>query len=300
MGGTPSCPVEFVVTPSGTSCVVPCPASKGYYLTSAGQVLSCTYTADPTVSVPLTATPMYMANVPGNPNNPTIEPGASYEVLPNKEVYRTEIERFNSAMAVSEARVSNDVRISTAFSALQAAENARGTPAGENAYEQARIAYYTLTQGDSWLGQEEVRIANTDAQPVVDGVVSQYTGLQTKRTQQQSTIEVINGLKDKVLSVKDDLAFSVNTFQKQVDAIKNQINIDKKDQADAAKVASSWIDVVLNWIIAITTIICIVMLARRYMRSTNPYQRDLNLLRTRESLLQRLFTPAAGPAPRPS
>jgi hypothetical protein len=56
-----------------------------------------------------------------------------------------------------------------------------------------------------------------------------------KQTEQASTIQVINGLRDKVLTVKDDMAFSVRTFQKQVDNIKNQINIDKKNQVDATK-----------------------------------------------------------------
>jgi hypothetical protein len=211
---------------------------------------------------------MYMAG--GEPGAPQIPHGASYEDLPNKDIYQKEVERFDAALVVADAKIDKDLKITTAFKSLQDAENARGTPAGESAYETARIAYYTLTKGDSWITDEQDRIANTEAQPVVDNLVTRYKDLNAKRTQQQSTIEVINGLKDKVLSVKDDLGFSVKTFQKQVDAIRNQINIDKKNQADVIQATTSWVDVVLNWLIAVVTIICIAMLVRRFSGSKVP------------------------------
>jgi hypothetical protein len=179
-------------------------------------------------------------------------------------VYQTEIDRFNSAIAVTDANVNKAVKIRTAFVALQTAENARGTPAGESAYQSARIAYYTLTKGDSWLQEEQTRIANTEAQPVVNTFTSQYRDLTGKKDQQQRTIDVIKGLRDKVLSVKDDLSFSVNTFQKQVDAVKNKINIDKKARIETIETTTSWIDTFLNWTIAIATIVSIVLLIRRF------------------------------------
>jgi predicted PurR-regulated permease PerM len=117
--------------------------------------------------------------------------------------------------------------------------------------------------------------------------VSQYNNLKAKRTEQQSTIEVINGLKDKVLSVKDDMAFSVKTFQKQMDAINNQINIDKKNQEDAIQLTSSWIDVFLNWVIAIITLLCIVFLVRRFAGSIPTIEKlksEAALLRARAEL----------------
>lgn len=266
MGGALSCPSEFVVSPAGTACILPCPAPKGYYLVSEGTALSCVYAADPKAKVPLQSTPMYMADVSADPSKPGTPAGASYKVLPNSNVYKDAIDKFDAAMTVADASIASGVRVATAFAALQNAENARGTPAGEAAYESARIAYYTLTKGSTWPAEEQQRIATVEAQPVVNDLVSQYNGLKAKSAQQQSTIEVINGLKDKVLSVKDDLAFSVSTFQKQVDAVKNQINMDKKNQVEAVKATSSWIDTLLNWLIAITTIICIVILIRRFTR----------------------------------
>jgi hypothetical protein len=180
---------------------------------------------------------------------------------------------FTQDLALANATVGTTTRREQLFNALQAAENARGTPAGEDAYQSARVAYYTLTQGDGWAETERERIAQTKAQPIIDGLVSQYNNLKAKQTEQASTIQVINGLRDKVLTVKDDMAFSVRTFQKQVDNIKNQINIDKKNQVDATKATVSWIEVVLNWMIAIATLVCIFLLLRYFARS-RPVRRD--------------------------
>jgi len=261
-----------------------------------------------------------MAGVSANPNVRGPPANASYTALENSAVYKAEIDRFDAALRVADASIASEVKIATAFSALQAAENARGTPAGEAAYETARIAYYTLTKGDSWLTEEQARIANTEAQPVVDGLVSQYNGIKEKRTQQRSTIEVINGLKDKVLTVKDDLAFSVDTFQKQINNIQNRINIDRKNQEDVIEKTSSWVDTVLNWLIVLATIVCIVLLVRRFaggpsgiekmQKETEFYRVKANLERAKKGTLPEktptlyellgMERPAAPAAPAPA
>ena len=94
--------------------------------------------------------------------------------------------------------------------------------------------------------------------------MAQYNALKEKKEQQQSTIEVMNGVKDKVLGVKDDLKFSVKHFEKQIGDIKNQINKDKRNQTEVIAATSSWIDVFLNWLIAIVTLVAIVLLFRRF------------------------------------
>ena len=238
------------------ACMIRCPERKNYKLTSNGPMLSCSYTGDPKITVQLNTVPAYL----GFP--------ASYLTLPNKEVYEEELKRFNNAIAVADANIDKNTKISTAFIALQAAENARST--APDAYQQARITYYTLAKGDSWLQEEQARIAATEAQPVVDKYVSQYNNIQDRKNQQQSTIDVVNGVRDKILTVKDDLRFSVNTFQKQIGDIKNQINKNKVEQTATIAAATSWVDTFLNWAIALVTLVAIVLLARRLMGGTVP------------------------------
>ena len=252
-----NCPSEFMIAPSGAGCVLQCPGAKNYELKIEGQQLSCIYKSDPTISVPINVVPMYQQNPPG--------PTVSYQSLPNRSVYQTEIDRFTNAMAIADAKIDKELKARTAFTALQEAEAVRDQ--APDAYQSARIAYYTMTKGTGWIEQEKNRIANVEAQPVVNNYMKKYNELQTRKNEQKSVLEVSNAMKDKLLSVKDDLQYSVGAFQKQIGAIKNQINMDRKKQIEEAESTTSWIDTLLNWLIALTTIVAVVLLVRYYMRS---------------------------------
>ena len=208
----------------------------------------------------LTPAQSVMFGTPGvNPNTPHTDAGW-------RGAFNSAYNDYLRDLAVSSASVSNLQKINSAFKTLQAAENARGTSGGESAYEQARVAYYTLTEGDTWLEKEKIRIANTEAQPIVDNYVAQYNGIQEKKNHQQSTIDVVNGVRDKILTVKDDLKYSVSTFQKQIGDIKNQINKNKIEQSQSIAATSSWVDTFLNWVIALATLVAIVLLVRRFYK----------------------------------
>lgn len=246
-----SCPPQFVMSPNGSACVVKCPSM--YTSKILDGVPSCVM-MNPTknevlASFGLTSVPPFTGT--GTPGGPA---------------FTSAYADYTAALATADAKVGSANRQSIAFSNLMAAENARGSTGGEAAYQAARVTYYTLTKGDAWIQEEKERVANTDAQPVVNTLASQYRNLVERKNQQTRTIDVINGLKDKVLSVKDDLTFSVNTFQRQIDAVKNQINKDKKVQSDTIEATTSWVDTFLNWTIAIATIVCIFMLVRRLTR----------------------------------
>ena len=256
-GSSLSCPSGFIPTPSGMTCVVPCPEGKNYVMSSSGTAMFCTHKGDTRVKVPVNPVPMYVA---GGQGQPPIN--ANHTVLPNSQVYNAEINRFNNALAVADANIDKEVKINTAFNALQAAENARDV--APDAYQQARIAYYTLIKGDTWINDEKTRIGKVEAEPVIQNYLSNYSELAQQINTHKSTIETVNGIKDKVLTVKDDLQYSVSAFQRQLDAIRNQMNINKKKQIETAQQASSTIDTVLNWLMIILTFIA-VFLAVRYL-----------------------------------
>ena len=250
-----------MVSPVGFgACVIPCPAQKNYELRVGDKgVLSCVYTGDTSISVPVLPVPAVQKQ----------GPPFSYKELPNASVYQTEIDRFSAAFAVADANVSKVVKIKTAYDALQLAENARDQ--SPDAYQQARIGYYTLVKGDKWIEEERQRIANVEAQPVINNFLAKRDDLNGRIEQQKSTIEVVNGVKDKVLSVEDDLQYSVSAFQKQIGNVRNQMNMDKKKQIETAAQAGSWVDSLLNWLIALTTIIAIFFIARYIIRKRSAF-----------------------------
>jgi hypothetical protein len=253
-----TCPTEFIMAPgSGMACMIKCPEQKNYKLSSNGAMLSCSYIGDPTITVQLNTVPAYI----GQP--------ASYTTLPNKDVYRTELERFARDLAVTDANIDKAFKVKTAYDKLQMAENARDQ--SPDAYDRARVAYYTLVKGDKWIDEERQRIANVEAQPVVNTLIAKRNDLDSQIGQQQSTIDIVNGVKDKVLSVEDDLQYSVSAFEKQIENVRNQINMDKKKQIVTAKQAGSWVNSLLNWLIALTTLIAIVFIVRYIIRRRSAF-----------------------------
>jgi len=251
-----NCPSEFVTSPVGFgSCIVPCPTQKNYELRVGDKgVLSCAYTGDTKISVPVLPVPAIQRQ----------GPPFSYKDLPNWTIYENEIKRFSDAIAVADANIDKQVKINAAFKKLQESENARDV--APDAYQSARVAYYTLIKGDTWVNEERNRVATSEAQPVINNLVDKYRNLQYTRSRQQGVIDSMNNVKQSVLSVKDDLDFSVSNFKKHLDDIKNQINKDKRDQTVQLAKATSWIEVLLNWLILISSLIAIYFLVKYLMR----------------------------------
>jgi len=70
--------------------------------------------------------------------------------------------------------------------------------------------------------------ASTEIQSTIDKYKMSYTNLMNQVTNQQSTVETVDAAKNKIKGIEEDLHFSVSTFGKQINDIRNQINIDKK------------------------------------------------------------------------
>lgn len=290
-GSSPSCPSGFIASPSGgITCVLPCPEEKNYEMTSNGSALFCQHKGDKRVKVPVTAVPMYIG---GGEGQPPIN--ANPDILPNKLVYKAEVTRFNNAIEVADANIDKEIKIKTAYDSLQAAENARDT--APEAYQQARIAYYTLIKGDTWINDEKTRIGKVEAQPVIQNYLSNYSELAEQINTHKSTIETVNGIKDKVLTVKDDLQYSVSAFQRQLDAIRNQMNINKKKQIETAQQATSWIDSFLNWVMIFSAFLAIVFVVRYLI--TKSSSNTTSQLSTPKNYYDEFFKNFALVVPRP-
>lgn len=257
-----NCPSEFVLSPIGFGqCVAPCPADKGYEVAADKNGSVCQYTADSTFNVKLLPVPSIQ-----------LQPGQappSYKTLPNANIYEAELKRAQGALAVMYGKIDAKTKLNTAFQKLQDAENVRDE--SPESYNAARVGYYTLVKGDTWINEEKARIAKTEAQPVIDQYNASYTDMNARAKQQKATIDVVNGVKDKLLTVQDDMTYSVNAFSKQIADIKNKINMDRQHRKKAEENSTnSWVDVFLNILIALTTISAIFIVARKLTRKYTP------------------------------
>lgn len=264
MGNTQfQCPVEFEQNPSAPfSCVVRCPTDKGYEVRQVNGTNACVYKTAPENYVALKAAPTL--NVPIREGQP-VPPAPGFESLKETNLelynrYKEEYERFQREFGVVDQKVGRQKQIQDAFQQLQDAENARDT--APEAYEEARIRYYTLTQGETWLQEERDRLEQSVVDPVIGKYASDYVDMKRRINQQRRTIDIVNAVKDKLLSVQDELATSVNAFSRQINGLKNMINIERRKQEETQANSYEWIGLFLNIVLTIAIIAAIVSLVR--------------------------------------
>lgn len=237
----PKCPAPFV-SADALSCVMPCPSERKFTRQGGANGFRCVYGPDDQVSVPLTTI------------GATMFEGSTLEDLIKIDATRasqftTEKDRFDREIATAYGNIDKSQKISDAFSDLQKAENARDE--SPEAYQVARTAYYTLIKGPGWIEEERLRIAKAEVEPVVQRYRTNATQIANQSQQQARIYDVVNGVKDKVVSLKDDFTYSVRTLGKQVQNVKDQIALDSRKRiAEAETPTWSWVDVLLNIILA--------------------------------------------------
>ena len=228
----PKCPQPFEFS-SSTTCVMPCPADKMFVR----EGNACVYSPDKQYKITL------------NTLAPAVFRGESLEDLRTGNQTRyteftREKDRFEQDFAKVYANMDEQKRIDDAFRDLQAAENAR-TESPE-AYQVARTAYYTLVNGQEWINRERERIAAAEVGPEVQKYRNTLAGIQQQTTQQQRTMDVVQGVNDKVLSLRDDFKYSVDTLNDQVEKLKIQINMENRSREKETEPFWKWLDTVLN------------------------------------------------------
>ena len=238
-----TCPSGFQISPTGEfSCVHECPTTQGFELRTVAGAPACVYVDRP-------ATYFSLRILPGSPTTPA-----------QLAQYTAAAEEYTNAYQVAVNGLSRQTRLEDAFKALQTAENARDT--APQAYQAARIRYYTLLEGEEWAEQERTRILNAEAKPKADQYLAQFTDLMTRRNQQQQTMDVVTAVKDRVLSMKDDFQMTTNVFSKQIAELKNQIQLESKAKTETASALVGWIDTLLNGLLIAALLVAVFVIGR--------------------------------------
>jgi len=238
-----TCPSGFQISPTGEfSCVHECSRVQGFELRTVAGTPACVYVDRP-------ATYFSLRLLPGSPTTPE-----------QMAQYTTATEEYNNALEVALNGISKETRMDDAFKALQAAENARDT--APQAYQEARVRYYTLLNGNEWLNEEQQRILNAEAKPKAETYLATFTDLTTRRQQQQQTMDVMNAVKDKVLSMKDDFQMTTNVFSKQIAELKNQIQLESKSKVATTTTVMSWMDTLLNIVLVAILLVAVFVIGR--------------------------------------
>jgi hypothetical protein len=254
------CPTPFVST-DALSCVMPCPVDRKFVRQGVNGAYKCVYSPDPQIAVDLVT----VGSVPFD--------GTTLEQLQpvNSQKYTefaTEKTRFENAIAVVYGNIDKKKKIEDAFKDLQAAENVRDK--SPTAYQAARTAYYTLVKGPEWINEERARIGAAEVAPEVQKYRQAVNAVNVRTQEQQKTIDVVNGIKDRVLSLKDDFKYSVNTFSDQLEKVKIQINMTNRSREEVKDNTWTWVDLGLNALLIAVLLYAVYTFVRRYFISKPP------------------------------
>ena len=235
---------------------MPCPAERKFYRDGAAGGYKCVYSPDKRVAVPLTTVGSVAFMGTGLTELQTLNPPAARE-------FSSERDRFNREIAVAYANIDKDQKVTDAFNDLQKAENARDV--SPEAYQVARTSYYTLIKGTGWINEERERVAKAEVDPEVQRYRDSVTSISNQSREQGKVLDVVNGVKDKVLSLRDDFRYSVNTFQGQLGKLKDQIAYDSRQRAAEADTTPAWfwVDGLLNVLLAAVLIAAAYSLYRK-------------------------------------
>ena len=253
----PKCPLPFVSADS-SACVMPCPAEKRFVRKGGPNGYKCEYASDDTRSVPLVTV------------GATVFDGENLEDLVRTKPtaaapFTSELQRFEGEMTKLIASIDKKQQIDDAFKDLQRAENVRDQ--SPSAYQSARTAYYTLIKGADWINEERQRVSNAEVAPEVQKYRDAVGAVNVRTQEQQKTLDVVNGIKDKVLSLRDDFKYSVNTFTDQIEKVKVQINMENRSREKETDDTWSWVDFGLNVLLIVVLLYAAYTFVRRYFGS---------------------------------
>jgi hypothetical protein len=268
-----SCPASF----SGIngSCFSTCPSDKGFEFQSPGGQPRCVYKDRPEFFVNLF--PVQMV-----PNGGQIIPNLTVASLQARDgvlyaQYKTEEERVLAELAILAERIGRGNQLNDAFQNLQYAENVRDE--APDAYQQARSLYYILKEGDTWKEKERERLLKAEVEPIAAKFIESKTSALRQYENQRKTVDVVNGLKDKVLSLKDEVKYAADTFKEQLDKVQDAINKKRRNRtADTPISFWDWLDTILN-VIIVGSLLYVAYLVYKKFSTSLPVSQPAVILR---------------------
>ena len=249
------CPSETSPGPAPFTCVMTCPSE--FELKPVDGAPRCVSKDDPEVSIHL---------IPQTAVGRPLDDNSLFSIAdlktsnPDSFVrYSAEFERFNAEKVVAIGNIDHGQEVKAASEAVLAA-------AGKDAsiVDAAAAKYLSVTGNPDAAAYTIDKGIKNDLQKSRGRFIDEYHFLSNQSKQQQSTMDLISSVKDNLFMVKDDLEFSVGTFDKQISDIQNQINMNKRKQQQAVDYGS-WMMMGLNIAIVLALLFAVFVLGRLVM-----------------------------------
>jgi hypothetical protein len=239
-----------------------CPTERGYERRNVNGGFQCVYKADPKHFTTLNSVSAVVFDGSTLPDLQKTDTKAYSEFVKERD-------RFVNEMTILDGKIDKSTKLRNAFQRLQDAENVRDK--APDAYQQARSAYYTLLKGDKWQEEERQRLLKAEVQPIANKFLEQKNNAFRQFENQRKTVDVVDGLKDKVLSLRDEVKYAADTFKDQIEKVQDAINRERRGRATETKVSLwDWVDTILNVIIVASLLYVIYLLYGKFTKPVVP------------------------------
>lgn len=253
----PKCPNPFESS-GNLACVMMCPSERGYERRNVNGGFKCVYKGDEQYSVVLNTLSAVIFDGTTLPDLQKADTKAYSE-------FTKERDRFVNEMSILDGKIGKDVKLRNAFKRLQDAENVRDTV--PDAYQQARSMYYTLLKGETWQQEERQRVLKAEVEPIANRFVQEKNTALRQFESQRKTVDVVDGLKDKVLSLRDEVKYAADTFKQQVNKVQDAIYRERRDRTQETTVSIwDWVDTLLNIVIVVSLLYVIYLLYKKFTK----------------------------------
>lgn len=135
---------------------------------------------------------------------------------------------------------------------LLSLQNAEKTKSSDpQGYEQARINYYSLKDGQGWLRQEKERLAKDEVQPVLTKLSQEYNSLKAQLNQKSDANEYAKMTKAQQITEESQSDFLTRELQK----VSDRVDVSQRlSELGGGQFKSSWMPIILDVIIALLSL----------------------------------------------
>jgi len=131
-------------------------------------------------------------------------------------------------------------------------------------YEKARIAYFTLLNGQGWLATEKNRIAKEDIEPVLANYSTKFNALKGDQQSNKMFTKLANVIKVQEGADKQSNAF----LKKELNAEKDKANVtDRMNELNSG--GSSYIPIIMDLVLALLGLFVVYKLVTRFSKSAS-------------------------------
>ena len=149
--------------------------------------------------------------------------------------------------------------------ALDLAEKTKSTnPEG---YQQARVKYYTLLEGQGWLAKEKESIARSELDPLISGYTAKYEELKAATKSQSIFANLAGALKHQAAEDENNNNFIKKQIAQTGDRTATLYRMSQLTGLPAGFTFLPYLSIILDVVIGLLALVIVYMLYSRFFKS---------------------------------